>query len=96
MLALGRAIERGYDTVRFVYVSPPDLKQSSEALLAIGKLAAQRTDIKIELSVALSAESAIQQMAQPDDILIGSRAPQTLGIIEYAASQGNCCCYLHT
>ncbi|NJL11143.1 MAG: hypothetical protein HC908_15975 [Calothrix sp. SM1_7_51] len=85
--AVERAVERGYDTVRFVYVSPPELKQSSEALLAIGKLAAQRTDIKIELSVAPSVESAIQQMSQPDDIVIGSRTPQTLGIIEYAADQ---------
>jgi hypothetical protein len=86
--AVERAVERGYDTVRLVDVSPLELKQSSPALLAIEQLAAQRTDIKIELSVAPSVESAIQLLTQPDDIVIGSRTLQTLRIIEYAASQG--------
>jgi hypothetical protein len=86
--ALERAIERGYDAVRFIDVSPSKLEQSSPALLAIEQSASQRRDIKIELSFAPSVESAIQQMAQPDDIVIGQHTPQTLGIIEYAASQG--------
>ncbi|MBW4504927.1 MAG: hypothetical protein KME64_00175 [Scytonematopsis contorta HA4267-MV1] len=86
--AVERAVERGYDTVRFVDVSQSLLKQSSPALLAIEQLAAQRRDIKIELSVAPSVESAIQLLTQPDDIVIGQRTPQTLGIIEYAAKQG--------
>ncbi|NJL09361.1 MAG: hypothetical protein HC908_01520 [Calothrix sp. SM1_7_51] len=86
--AVERAVERGYDTVRFIDVSPSKLEQSSPALLAIKQSAAQQKDIKIELSFAPSVESAIQQMTQPDDIVIGLRAPQTLGIIEYAAKQG--------
>ncbi|MBW4504930.1 MAG: hypothetical protein KME64_00190 [Scytonematopsis contorta HA4267-MV1] len=53
---------------------------------AIEQLAAQLRDIKIELSVAPSVKSAIQLLTQPNDIVIGSRTLQTLGIIEYAAS----------
>lgn len=85
--AVDRAIEHGYDTVHFIEATPYKLK-SSPAVVTIEELAAHRKDIKIELSTVSSIKSAIQQMKQSDDIVLGICSMETAAIIDYAALQG--------
>jgi hypothetical protein len=86
--AVDRAVERGYDTVQFVNASPYKEENFSPAVVTIQQLARSRHDIKIELSAAASVKSAMQQMKQPNDIVIGVSSTETAGIIDYATLQG--------
>lgn len=85
--AVDRAIEHGYDSIHFIDATPYK-SESSPAVVTIEELAADRNDIKIELSTVTSIKSAIQQMKQPDDIVLGIRSMETATIIDYAALQG--------
>ncbi|MGB3756504.1 MAG: hypothetical protein WBA07_09050 [Rivularia sp. (in: cyanobacteria)] len=85
--AVERAIEHGYDSIRFVDATPYK-SESSPAAIKIEELEARRNDIKIELSTVNSIKSAIQQMKQPDDIVLGISSLETAAIIDYAALQG--------
>ncbi len=89
-----RAVERGYDTIRFVDVSLHSDK-SSQNLRTIEMLATERKNIKVEFKVAAFSEDAmatpragIALLTQPDDIVVGIRSPQTIGIIDFASGQG--------
>jgi hypothetical protein len=83
--AVDRAVERGYDTVRFVDVSSHS-DQSSQNIRTIQQLATERKNIKVEFKGAASSEDAIALLTQPDDIVVGIRSPQTIGIIDFTSS----------
>ena len=59
--AVDRAVERGYNTVRFVDVSSHS-DQSSQHLRTIEMLATERKDIKVEFKGAASLEDAMATM----------------------------------
>ncbi|BAY99977.1 hypothetical protein NIES37_39600 [Tolypothrix tenuis PCC 7101] len=83
--AVDRAVERGYDTVRFVDVSLHSDK-SSQNQRTIEMLATERKNIKVEFKGAASLEDAIALLREPDDIVIGICSPKTIGIIDFASN----------
>ena len=85
--AVDRAIEHGYGTVHFVDATPYK-STPSPTVETIKELGVRKNDIKVEFSTATSIKSAIQQMKQPDDIVLGIRSMETSAIIDYAALQG--------
>ncbi|MBD2200543.1 MULTISPECIES: hypothetical protein [Calothrix] len=84
--AVERAVERGYDTVRFVDVSLQSDK-SSQNLKTIEMLATERKNIKVEFKGIASLEDAIALLREPDDIVVGIRSPTTIGIIDFASNR---------
>lgn len=86
--AINRAVEQGYDTVHFVDASPYKSQSPSSSVVTISELARSRDDIKIELSTAASVKNAMQQVKQPNDIVIGIGSIETAPMIDYASSLG--------
>lgn len=86
--AVNRAIERGYNTIHFVDISPHHLDNPSPAVKMIQELGATREDINIEYFDVASPKGAIANLTQPDDIALGIRSQETINIIGYAANQG--------
>lgn len=86
--AVNRAIERGYNSIHFVDISPHQLDNSSPAVKMIQELGATRQDINIEYFDVASPKGAIANLTQPDDIALGIRSKETINIIGYAANQG--------
>jgi hypothetical protein len=85
--AVDRAVERGCDTVQFVDVSPnPD--KSSQFVRTLLSFAVERKDIKVEFIGAVSVADAMKLLTKPDDIVLGVRSAETIGIIDFAASRG--------
>ena len=84
--AVERAAELSYEKVQFVYVS--DLPTESSALRTIEQLAAEHQDITVDFIGSLSVEDAIGMMKEPSDIAIGIKDAQTIGIVNFLASQG--------
>ncbi|RUS96609.1 hypothetical protein DSM106972_086320 [Dulcicalothrix desertica PCC 7102] len=86
--AVDRAIERGYDTIHFVDISPHHLDNPSPAIKLIQELGATRKDINIEYFDVASPKEAIANLTEPDDIALGIRSKETINIIGYTANQG--------
>ncbi|MDY6901239.1 MAG: hypothetical protein SWZ49_24660, partial [Cyanobacteriota bacterium] len=85
--AVERAAELGYERVQFVDVST-NPTPSSNSLKAIEQLAAEHQDITVDFIGRASVEDGIQFMKEPRDIAIGIKDAQTIGIIDFVASQG--------
>ncbi|RUT01622.1 hypothetical protein DSM106972_067190 [Dulcicalothrix desertica PCC 7102] len=86
--AVDRAIERGYNIIHFVDISPHQLDNPSPAVKMIQELGATRKDINIKYFDVASPKEAIGNLVQPDDIALGIRSKETINIIGYAANQG--------
>ncbi|MEL6463089.1 MAG: hypothetical protein AAFQ91_33555, partial [Cyanobacteria bacterium J06621_15] len=84
--AIERAVELSYEKVQFVDVS--DLPTESSALRTIEQLAAEHQDITVDFIGSASVEDAIGLMKEPSDIAIGIKDAQTIGIVNFLASQG--------
>jgi hypothetical protein len=83
--AIDRAVENGFHTVRFVDVSPNPTSQMAQTLQ---QLSGQGNDIKIELIGTASLKEGMKLLTQPSDIVLGVRCAETVGAIDFLASQG--------
>jgi hypothetical protein len=84
--AVERAAELGYGKVEFVDVSANSAESS--ALKTIEKLATEYKNINVDFIGSLSVEDAIQLMNEPTDIVVGIKDSQSIGIVDFVASQG--------
>ena len=84
--AVERAAELGYEKVQFLDVS--NFPTESSASKTIEQLAAEHKNINVDFIGSASVEDAIQLMKEPTDIVVGIKDAQTVGIIDFVASQG--------
>ncbi len=83
--AIARAVENGFDTVRFVDVSPNPTSQIARTLQEI---AGEGKDILVEFIGTVSLDSGMKLLTQPSDIALGVKSAETVGMIEFVASRG--------
>jgi hypothetical protein len=86
--AVERAMENGYGTVQFIDISPHKSDGASKFVMTIQQLAAEPKNIKVEFIGTDTVERAIKSLTKLDDIVLGVRTQETIGIIDYVAHQG--------
>jgi hypothetical protein len=84
--AIARAVENGFNTVRFVDISPNPTPQIRGT---IQQLVGEYKDIRVEFIGKASLEEGMKLLTQPSDIVLGVKTRETVRVIEFAASRGN-------
>ncbi|MEA5573452.1 hypothetical protein [Calothrix sp. UHCC 0171] len=82
---IARAVENGFDKIRFVDISPNPTPQIQEKLQQIG---GERKDIEVEFVGAKSPKEGMKLLTKPSDIILGIKTAETIGVIEFVASRG--------
>ncbi|BAZ40240.1 hypothetical protein NIES4101_62010 [Calothrix sp. NIES-4101] len=83
--AIARAVENGFDKIRFVDISPKPTQEIGETLQ---QLSEEQKDIEIEFIGAKSPKQGARLLIQSSDIILGVKTAETTEIIDFVASQG--------
>jgi hypothetical protein len=84
--AIARAVENGFNTVRFVDVSPNPTPQMVQTLQ---QLSGEQKDIRVEFLGTASLKEGMKLLTQPSDIVLGVRCAETVGVIDFLASRSS-------